>query len=325
MDKKIIRHFVDLRDFELAEIEQILNLAVDLKSSPWQKFLKQKCVALIFEKNSTRTRMSFEVGIKQMGGDSLVIDSSTSHIGNKENLHDSAKVMSRFVDMILYRAHSHDDVVEMATHAEVPVINGLTDYNHPCQVLADIFTYIEHRGAIQGKKVAWIGDANNMANTFVHAAFLFGFDLAIATPLEYQLVGTVQRWAARQKQEGKSGSVIQYMDPGNGLIEAVQNADLVVTDTWISMGVTDYELRKAVFSPYYTVTAELMQYAKTDALFMHCLPASRGQEVTDEVMDGPHSVIFDEAENRLHVQKAIMAWLLTDVSSTQKRHVRSAI
>ncbi len=308
-----MRHFIDLRDFNLAEMEDILKLSARLKANPSLKLLHNKQVALIFEKNSTRTRMSFEVGVNQLGGNSLVIDGVNSHIGSKENLYDSAKVMSRFVDMIMIRANSHDDVVELATHAEVPIINGLTDYNHPCQVLADIFTYIEHRGPIQGKKIAWIGDANNMANTFVHAAFLFGFDLAIATPLEYQLVGTVQRWAAKQKAEGKAGSIVQHLNPEHGLIAATQQADLVVTDTWLSMGVTDYELRKAVFSPYYTVTADLLKHAKADALFMHCLPASRGQEVTDEVMDGPQSVIFDEAENRLHVQKAIMAWLLHHV------------
>ncbi|WGK69518.1 ornithine carbamoyltransferase [Candidatus Haliotispira prima] len=305
-----LRHFIDLRDFTLAEIEDILRLATEFKANPWQNHLKRKHVALIFEKDSTRTRMSFEVGVNQLGGDSLVIDGSTSHIGGKENLYDSAKVMSRFIDMIMIRANSHDSVVGLAQHSEVPVLNGLTDYNHPCQVLTDIFTYIEHRGPIQGKKIAWIGDANNMANTFVHAAFLFGFHLAIATPLEYQLVGTVQRWAAKQKEAGKPGSIVQYLDPESGLAEAVRDADLVLTDTWISMGDTDYELRKAVFSPYYTVDAALMKQAKPDALFMHCLPASRGQEVTDEVMDGPQSVIFDEAENRLHVQKAIMTWLL---------------
>ncbi len=309
-----LRHFIDLRDFNRTEVEEILALAAELKARPWQNRLEQKHIALIFEKSSTRTRMSFEVGVEQLGGHSLVIDSSRSHIGSKENLHDSAKVMSRFVDMIMMRANSHDDLVELARHSDIPVINGLTDYNHPCQVLADIFTYMEHRGAIRGKKIAWVGDANNMANTFVHAAFLFGFDLAIATPLEYQLVGTVQRWAHKQKQAGKDGSMVQHMDPENGLAEAVYNADLVVTDTWISMGQTDYELRKAVFSPYYTVTKELMRQAKSDALFMHCLPASRGQEVTDEVMDGSQSVIFDEAENRLHVQKAIMVWLLQHCS-----------
>ncbi len=309
MSKKL-RHFIDLRELSLAEVQQIFELTTRLKARPWQDLLHQKHVALIFEKNSTRTRMSFEVGVNQLGGNSLVIDSSQSHIGNKENLHDSAKVMSRFVDMIMIRANSHDSVVELARHSEVPIVNGLTDYNHPCQVLADIFTYIEQRGPIQGKKVAWVGDANNMANTFVHAAFLFGFDLAIATPLEYQLVGTVQRWAAKQKEAGRPGTVVQHMDPENGLVEAVRDADLVLTDTWISMGDTDYELRKAVFSPYYTVDAELMKHAQPDALFMHCLPASRGQEVSDEVMDGPQSVIFDEAENRLHIQKAIMAWLL---------------
>ncbi|MEM9423900.1 MAG: ornithine carbamoyltransferase [Spirochaetota bacterium] len=304
------RHFIDLRDFTLDEVEDILRLATELKAQPWTKHLAHKHVALVFQQNSTRTRMSFEVGINQLGGDSLVIESSASHIGNKENLHDSAKVMSRFVDMIMIRANSHHDVVELAKHAEVPVINGLTDYNHPCQVLADIFTYTEHRGPIKGKKVAWVGDANNMANTFVHAAFLFGFDLALAVPMEYQLVGTVQRWAARQKEIGKAGSIVQHMDGETNLIAAVQDADLVVTDTWLSMGVTDYELRKAVFSPDYMVSAELMKYAKPDALFMHCLPASRGNEVSDEVMDGPQSVIFDEAENRLHIQKAIMTWLL---------------
>ena len=304
------KHFIDLRDFELEEIQQILDLATQLKADPWQNHLERKHVALIFEKNSTRTRLSFEVGVNQLGGQSLVVDASKSHIGNKENLYDSAKVMSRYLDMILIRANSHNSISELARHATIPVINGLSDYNHPCQVLTDIFTYIEHRGPIAGKKVAWIGDANNMANTYVHAAFLFGFDLAIAVPLEYQLVGKLQHWAAKQKQAGRSGSITQYMDPKTGLAEAAADADLVLTDTWISMGDTDYELRKSVFSPYYTVDQKLMQLARPDALFMHCLPASRGQEVTDGVMDGPQSVIFDEAENRLHVQKAIMSWLM---------------
>lgn len=303
------RNFVDLRDLCLADAEAILDCAVLLKRDPWQDFLHNKHVAMIFEKNSTRTRFSFEVGISQLGGRSIYIDAAKSHIGTKESFHDSAKVMSRFVDLIMMRANHHEHLLELSEHSEVPVINGLTDFNHPCQILADIFTYREHRGPISGKKVAWLGDVNNVARSFIHAAFLFGFELHVAAPPQFQMSRELQDWCAGQERAGLAGKIVPHVSE-DGPVRAAEQADLVVTDTWVSMGDRQPEERCRALGPY-QVNAGLMSRAKSDALFMHCLPAVRGKEVTDEVIDGPHSVVFDEAENRLHVQKAVILWLFS--------------
>jgi ornithine carbamoyltransferase len=259
-------------------------------------------VALIFEKPSTRTRVSFDVGVRQMGGETMVLSGSDMQLGHGETIADTARVLSRYVDMIMIRTFEEDTLLEMADHATVPVINGLTNRTHPCQIMADILTYEEHRGPIAGKKVTWCGDGNNVFASFAHAAGQFGFDLTFSGP------PTLDPEPGFVNEARAKGSTVEIeRDP----FRAVAGADLVVTDTWISMhdSQTARERRHNQLRPY-QVNAELMRHAKPDSLFMHCLPAHRDEEVTSEVMDGPHSVVFDEAENRLHAQKAIMRWCL---------------
>jgi len=257
---------------------------------------------LIFEKPSTRTRVSFDVGVRQMGGQTMVLSGADMQLGHGETIADTARVLSRYVDLIMIRTFDESVLLEMAEYADVPVINGLTDRTHPCQIMADVMTYEEHRGPIAGKKVVWSGDGNNVCSSFLHAAGQFGFDLTFTGPAqldpEEEFMGL-----ARNK-----GSSIQIeRDP----IKAVEGADLIVTDTWVSMhdSQSTKERRHNMLRPY-QVDERLMAAAKPDALFMHCLPAHREDEATSVVMDGPHSVIFDEAENRLHAQKAIMRWCL---------------
>ncbi|MDC1526692.1 ornithine carbamoyltransferase, partial [Planktomarina temperata] len=264
--------------------------------------LEGKMVALIFEKPSTRTRVSFDLGVRQMGGQTMVLSGSEMQLGHGETIADTARVLSRYVDMIMIRTFEEATLLEMADYASVPVINGLTNRSHPCQIMADILTFEEHRGSIRGKRVVWTGDGNNVCASFIHAAGQFGFDFVFAGP------ATLDPEAEFVEKARAKGVKIEIQRDVN---EAVRGADLLVTDTWISMhdSQTARERRHNQLRPY-QVDDALMAQAKPDALFMHCLPAHRNEEVTSSVMDGPHSVVFDEAENRLHAQKAIMRWCL---------------
>ncbi len=295
------RHFLSLQDFTSDELRRILDFARELKArlakGERPLLLKDRMLAMIFERQSTRTRVSFDVGMRQLGGETMFLSGNEMQLAREETLADTARVMSRYVDAIMIRILDHDDLMELAGASAVPVINGLTRRAHPCQVMADIMTYEEHRGPISDAKVAWVGDSNNVLASWVHAAHLFGVNLAIACPEEY---GPDQGLLADIR---KAPTVTLGEDPN----EAVANADLVITDTWVSMGDTDVTDRRRTLKPY-RVDTTLMSRAGKDAVFMHCLPAHRGDEVTDEVIDGPQSVVFDEAENRLHAQKAILCW-----------------
>ena len=256
---------------------------------------------LIFEKPSTRTRVSFEIGMQQLGGNVVVLGENDSQLGRGETTPDTARVLSRYADIIMLRTDAHIKLLELAEYASVPVINGLTDESHPCQIMADILTFEEHRGPIEGKSVAWVGDGNNVAASWLHASVKLGFELRIATPPKLQLKQSQIGWA-----ENEGGQIKVLGDAA----EAVDGVDCVVADTWVSMGDDQERMSRLELLAPYQVNATLMAKAKKDALFMHCLPAHRGEEVTDDVMDGPQSVIWDEAENRLHAQKAILAWCL---------------
>ena len=264
--------------------------------------LKDRMVALIFEKPSTRTRVSFDVGVRQMGGQTMVLSGADMQLGHGETIADTARVLSRYVDLIMIRTFDEAVLSEMAEFATVPVINGLTDRTHPCQIMAEVITFEEHRGPIRGKKVVWSGDGNNVCASFLHAAGQFGFDLTFTGP---ETLDPEQEFVDLARSKGSEVKIER--DP----LKAVDGADLVVTDTWVSMhdAQSARERRHNQLRPY-RVDERLMSKAKPDALFMHCLPAHRDDEATSEVMDGPHSVIFDEAENRLHAQKAIMRWCL---------------
>ncbi|CUH59190.1 ornithine carbamoyltransferase [Thalassobacter stenotrophicus] len=304
-------HFIDINKTDPADLRAMLDQASAMKTAraglpkgtpDADRPLENHMVALIFEKPSTRTRVSFDVGVRQMGGETMVLSGSDMQLGHGETIADTARVLSRYVDMIMIRTFEEDTLLEMAEHATVPVINGLTNRTHPCQIMADILTFEEHRGPITGKKVTWCGDGNNVFASFAHAAGQFGFDLTFSGP------ATLDPEAVFLNEARAKGSNIEIeRDP----FRAVANADLVVTDTWVSMhdSQTARERRHNQLRPY-QVNAELMRHAKPDSLFMHCLPAHRDEEATSEVMDGPNSVIFDEAENRLHAQKAIMRWCL---------------
>ena len=304
-------HFIDINKTDPADLRAMLDQANAMKTArvglpkgtpDADRPLENHMVALIFEKPSTRTRVSFDVGVRQMGGETMVLSGSDMQLGHGETIADTARVLSRYVDMIMIRTFEEDTLLEMAEHATVPVINGLTNRTHPCQIMADILTFEEHRGPITGKKVTWCGDGNNVFASFAHAAGQFGFDLTFSGP------ATLDPEAVFLNEARAKGSNIEIeRDP----FRAVANADLVVTDTWVSMhdSQTARERRHNQLRPY-QVNAELMRHAKPDSLFMHCLPAHRDEEATSEVMDGPNSVIFDEAENRLHAQKAIMRWCL---------------
>lgn len=294
------KHFLDLHKLDAGTLREIMDLSHAMKTGREKRSLAGKTLAMIFEKPSTRTRVSFEVGMKQLGGDVVIMDGQGSQLGRGETVADTARVLSRYVDAIMIRTDDPAKLVELAEYATVPVINGLTDDSHPCQLMADVMTYEEHRGSIKGKKVVWCGDGNNMAASFVHAAARFGFDLTLATPVELALNPDVIAWA-----KGEGVDVIETRDAD----EACTDADLVVTDTWVSMGDADEDRRRKLLEPY-QVNARRMGLAKGDALFMHCLPAHRGEEATDDVLDGPQSVIWDEAENRLHAQKGVLAWCM---------------
>jgi ornithine carbamoyltransferase len=296
------RHFLDLSDIPGEVLRSILANSVEMKrlNGSAAKPLAGKTLAMIFEKPSTRTRVSFEVGMRQLGGDVLVMEQNSMQLGRGETVADTARVLSRYVDIIMIRTSDHDKLLEMAEYATVPVINGLTDDSHPCQVMADVMTYEEHRGSIHDRKVAWAGDCNNVLNSWVHAAAKFDFALDVAAPEPLHPADAIRRYAADNQVRWAIGE-----DPQ----KALTGADLVTTDTWVSMHTDETVQRHNLLKPY-QVTAELMAHARSDALFMHCLPAHRGEEVAAEVIDGPQSVVWDEAENRLHVQKGILAWCL---------------
>jgi ornithine carbamoyltransferase len=296
------RHFLSLQDFFAGDLRGMLDLAhalkARLKAGDKPRLLNEKMLAMIFERQSTRTRVSFDVGMRQLGGETMFLSGNDMQLAREETLADTARVLSRYVDAIMIRILDHDDLLELAGASSVPVINGLTRRGHPCQVLADIMTFEEHRGPIAGKKVAWVGDSNNVMTSWVHATRLFGNTLRIGVPDEF---GPDQAMLADIR---RAGAGVRVLEDPNAAVEA---ADLVIADTWVSMGDSDATERRKVLKPY-QVNTTLMRRAKADALFMHCLPAHRGDEVTDEVIDGPQSVVFDEAENRLHIQKAILCW-----------------
>jgi ornithine carbamoyltransferase len=298
------RHFLDLAALEPRELHHILKVAKDVKwERQHRKFSNQlagRKLAMIFEHNSTRTRVSFEIAMAELGGYVVNLRSDELQLGRGESLADTARVLSRYVDAIMIRAKTHATLEELAANATIPVINGLTDVAHPCQVMADVLTFEEHRGDIKGKTIAWIGDGNNMANSWIAAAERFGFTLRLACPPELMPAASILE---RAKTAGAA------IEPHASPEAAVADADAVVTDTWVSMGQTDAEKRLTLLAPF-QVSSGLMAKAKSDAIFMHCLPAHRGEEVTAEVIDGQNSVVWDEAENRLHVQKAILLWCL---------------
>lgn len=303
----MVRHFLKDDDITAVEQAEILRRALELKKAPYsvRPFEGPKTVALIFDKTSTRTRVSFAVGVADLGGAPLIIDSQSSQMGGKESVADTARVLGRQVAQIVWRTYAHSGLEEMAEHAGVPVINSLSDDYHPCQILADLLTILEHKGKLAGLKIAYIGDAaNNMANSYLIGCALAGMNVAVAGPAGYQpdhgIVARAELIAAKH-----GGSVSVHGEP----IGAITDADIVVTDTWISMGQESEKAQRIADFAGYTIDAELMKHAKPDAIFMHCLPAYRGYEVSAEVLDGPQSVIWDEAENRLHAQKALMAWL----------------
>jgi ornithine carbamoyltransferase len=303
----MVRHFLKDDDVTPAEQVAILNLALQMKQEPYshRPFEGPKTVALIFDKTSTRTRVSFAVGVADLGGVPLIIDSATSQMGGKESVADTAKVLGRQVAQIVWRTYAHSGLEEMAANSGVPVINSLSDDYHPCQILADLLTIKEHKGELAGLKIAYVGDAsNNMANSYLLGCATAGMHISIAGPANYLPAhGVVAHAEAIAAKTG--GSVSVYGEP----TAAIMDADVVVTDTWISMGQeSEKEQRMQDFAGY-TVDADLMKRAKSNAIFMHCLPAYRGFEVSAEVIDGPQSVIWDEAENRLHAQKALMSWL----------------
>jgi ornithine carbamoyltransferase len=300
-----LQHFLDLSDFDGGRLRQILNMAKSMKDAraglpkgmvePTAP-LGGKVVALIFQQPSTRTRVSFEVGIRQLGGHSMLISSGDMQLGRGETIADTARVMSRYVDGIMIRAKNHDDLMELAKHATVPVINGLTNKSHPCQIIADILTIEEHLGPLAGQTIAWVGDGNNVATSFVHGVTRLGGKLRVATPASLALEPETLAWAARNKGDVMTTTSAE---------EAVTGATCVVADAWVSMHDADAANRHNLLKPY-QVNGALMKRAAKNAIFMHCLPAHRGEEVTAEVLDGPQSVVFDEAENRLHAQKAIL-------------------
>lgn len=302
------RNFLDLTDFGGDELRAILTASKQIKKTRagvrrGEGLLAGKVLAMIFEQPSTRTRISFDVGMRELGGETLMLTGAEMQLGRGESVADTARVLSRFVDVIMIRILDHDALAELAEYATVPVINGLTKQSHPCQIMADILTLEEHRGQITGKSVAWTGDNNNVLASWVHAAPRLDFEIRIATPKELSPPTDLI-----EKARAEGASIMVTDDP----YEAVKGTDCVITDCWVSMGDDGAESRHNLLSAY-QVNQRLMREAKPDALFMHCLPAHRGEEVTSEVMDGPNSVVFDEAENRMHAQKGILAWCLDAV------------
>ncbi|GJL75069.1 ornithine carbamoyltransferase [Nitrosomonas sp.] len=298
-----LKHFLQFNDFCREEYEYLFERSRWIKQAfkQYRQYwpLADRTMAMIFDKSSTRTRLSFEAGMNQLGGTSIYLSTRDTQLGRGEPVEDAARVISRMVDIIMIRTYEHDILQRFTENSRVPVINGLTDEYHPCQIMGDIFTFMEHRGAITGKTVAWIGDVNNMCNTWLQAAEIFDFKVHVSAPPGYEI---------KSEQIGLSGT--NHYEKFSSPHEAVKNADLVTTDVWISMGFeAEAEKRKTDFADF-CVDTEMMALAKDSALFMHCLPAHRGEEVAIEVIDGPQSVVWDEAENRLHTQKALMEYLL---------------
>jgi ornithine carbamoyltransferase len=297
------KHFLDIHLFPSETLREILDRAITFKKSNVKQLdlLRGRTLVMIFETASPRTRVSFEVGMRQRGGHVITLSSGDSQLGRGETIADTGRVLSRYADAIMLRTNAPDKLIELADAASIPVINGLTDASHPCQIMADVMTFEEHRGTIKGKTVAWIGDANNVAISWLHAAVRFGFAFKVATPPDYALPTQLVQWARAEGAE-----IVTTTDPAEG----AKGADCIVTDTWISMGDEDQTARRLRALAPYQVNARLMRQARRNALFMHCLPAHRGQEVSDDVIDGPQSVVWDEAENRLHAQKGILAWCM---------------
>ena len=298
-----LKHFLKFNDFSREEFEYLFARARWIKKEfkQYRRYwpLEDRTLAMIFDKNSTRTRLSFEAGMHQMGGKAIYLSTKDTQLGRGESVEDAARVISRMVDIVMIRTYEHDIIERFAKHSRVPVINGLTDEYHPCQIIGDIFTFIEQRGSISGKTVAWIGDSNNVCSTWLQAAEIFNFKVHVSTPPGYEI---------KPEQAGLNGTshYEEFSDPH----DAVKNVDLVTTDVWTSMGFeAETEKRKEDFSDF-LVDEKMMACANKEAIFMHCLPAHRGEEVTSEVIEGPQSVVWDEAENRLHTQKALMEYIL---------------
>jgi ornithine carbamoyltransferase len=305
------RHFTDLANVDAQTLRGILDVSASIKAKrvkgvkSQDRPLEGKVLAMIFDKPSTRTRVSFDVGMRELGGETIMLTGAEMQLGRGETIADTARVLSRFVDAIMIRILDHDDMLELARYATVPVINALTKRSHPCQVMADVMTFEEHKGPIKGRTVAWTGDANNVLASWVEAAQRFDFTINVATPLELAPGGALVDWAKR------NGAKLNVMtDP----LEAVKGVDCVISDCWVSMGDEDEARRRHNLLARYQVNDHLMAVAGPQAIFMHCLPAHRGEEVTDAVIDGPQSVVFDEAENRLHAQKGVLAWCMGAVS-----------
>ncbi len=303
------RHFLDLDRIEPNDLRKILDAAAARKAArensahgapDTDRPLSGRMLAMLFEKPSTRTRVSFDVGMRQLGGETLVLNSGDMQLGRGETISDTARVMSRYVDALMLRANSHAALLDLAEASDIPIINGLTNKSHPCQIMADILTFEEHRGSITGRDVAWLGDGNNVAASWIHAAVQFGFSLRLGCPPELSPAASLIAWA---QDRGAEVSITHSAHA------AAEGASCIVTDTWVSMGDTNADERKSLLAPY-QVNSDLMKRAAKEAVFMHCLPAHRNEEVTDDVIDGPQSVVFDEAENRLHAQKAILLWCL---------------
>ena len=299
-----IRHFTDLSAVSGSDLRGIMDDAVvrkaRLKAGERSKPLEGKVLAMIFDKPSTRTRISFDVGMRQLGGETIMLTGTEMQLGRSESIGDTAKVLSRYVDAIMIRTTAHERLIELTENATIPVINGLTDDTHPCQLMADILTFEEHRGPVAGKTFAWTGDGNNVLHSLLEASARFSFNVNVAVPEGSEPAQKYVDWARA------NGGTVNFAATAE---EAVTGADAVVTDCWVSMGQEHRARGQNVFLPY-QVNPDLMKHANPDALFMHCLPAHRGEEVTNEVIDGPNSVVFDEAENRLHAQKAVLAWCL---------------
>ncbi len=301
--------FISLTDFDAPTLLGLLDnadqLKADLKKGVPHKELAGRTLGMVFAKSSTRTRVSFEVGMYQLGGHALFLSSNEIQLGRGETISDTARVLSRYLDAIMIRNDSHADMVELAHHSSIPVINGLSERFHPCQVMADLQTIREHKGGLKGLKLAYVGDGNNMAHSLMNGCAVLGMDIAVASPAEYQVDPVVSRQVREIAAHSGSGLVITE-DPR----EAVSGADVVYTDTWVSMGQEELKRAKVPVFKNFQVNQDLMNLARKDAIFMHCLPAYRGYEVTEEVFEGPQSVVFDEAENRLHAQKAILLYAI---------------
>ncbi len=304
-----MEHLLKISDLTVEEFEQILTLTEKLKKEQKagiaHKLLDGQTLGMIFTKSSTRTRVSFEVGMHQLGGKGLFLSSADIQLGRGETIYDTANVLSRYLDGIMIRTFKQSDVEDLAKYGQIPIINGLTDDHHPCQALADLFTIYEHKGSLKGKKLAYIGDGNNVAHSLAEACALAGMDFSVAAPKGYWCNEEIMA-NAKEVAKKTGGSILETTDP----VEAIKDADAVYTDTWVSMGQEEEKAKRVeIFMPY-QIDSKLFSNAKADAVFMHCLPAYRGYEMTEEVIDGPNSVIFDEAENRLHAQKAVMAILM---------------